>query len=571
MKKITLSLLLFGGFVTSTIAQTIVPTTQQNKKIILEEFTGIHCTYCPDGHARANAIVAANPGNAFVINIHVGSFATPSVGEPDFRTAFGTAIAGQTGLTGYPSGTVNRTIFAGLGMPNTSGVIPATTTAMGRGNWLNASNQTKIIPSYVNVAAEATIDVNTRLLTVHVESYYTAGSPVASNKLNVALLQNNTTGTQTGGGQGSEYNHQHRLVHMLTGQWGADITTTTAGTFVDRTYTYTIPASYVGVPAVLGDFEIVAYVAEGNQKIVSGNGAIPTYLNLTTNDAKVYSVKPILDQCISSMSPKITIQNNGTTTLTSLPITYNINGGANQVYNWSGSLSVLARANITLPNINYTILGSNSLNISLPTDNNISNNTGSVSFNKAVESNNTLTLNIQPDAYGSEIGWDIKNAAGSIIANGGPYTDGDTTLITVPVNLPSDDCYTFTMTDAYGDGLDAPGYVTLTDSNSFVVSNITGNYGSSVVKNFATGAFLGTDSFEKNTVSLYPNPTNGILRIKTETAVDVVITDITGKVVYTAKDVNNDASFNLSSLQKGIYFARINNGNKEKVEKIILN
>ena len=40
---------------------------------------------------------------------------------------------------------------------------------------------------------------------------------------------------------------------------------------------------------------------------------------------------------------------------------------------------------------------------------------------------------------------------------------------------------------------------------------------------------------------------------------------------YSVKEVNNDASFNLSSLQKGIYFARINNGNKEKVEKIILN
>lgn len=563
MKKITLILAILIVSIQGN-AQTIVQTTPQNKKIILEEFTGIHCVYCPDGHTRANAIAAANPGNAFIINVHVGGYATPSAGEPDFRTSFGTAISGQTALTGYPSGTVNRTVFSGLSM-TTGG------TAMGRGNWLNASNQIKAQSSYVNVAAEATIDVNTRLLTVHVEGYYTAGSPVATNKLNVALLQNNTTGPQTGGGLGSEYNHQHRLVHMLTGQWGADITTTTAGTFVDRTYTYTIPASYVNIPAVLGDFEIVAFIAEGNQKIISGNGTIPTYLNLTTNDAKVYSVKPIVDQCISSISPKITIQNNGSTTLTSLPITYNINGGANQVYNWSGSLSALTRATITLPNINYSILASNSLNISLPTDNNITNNSGSVSFNKAVESNNTLTLNIQPDGYGSEILWNIKNAAGSTIASGGPYTDGNTTLISVPVNLPSDDCYTFTMTDLYGDGLESPGYVSLTDSNSVVVSELIGNYGTGVSKNFATGAFLGTDSFEKNTVSLYPNPTNGILRIKTETTVDVVITDLTGKVVYSVKEVNNDASFNLSSLQKGIYFARINNGNKEKVEKIILN
>ena len=32
------------------LAQTIVSTSPENKKIILEEYTGIHCTYCPDGH-----------------------------------------------------------------------------------------------------------------------------------------------------------------------------------------------------------------------------------------------------------------------------------------------------------------------------------------------------------------------------------------------------------------------------------------------------------------------------------------------------------------------------------------
>ena len=47
---------------------------------------------------------------------------------------------------------------------------------------------------------------------------------------------------------GNEYNHMHRLVHMVTGQWGTVIPTTTTGTFVDETYTYTIPADYNGVP-----------------------------------------------------------------------------------------------------------------------------------------------------------------------------------------------------------------------------------------------------------------------------------------------------------------------------------
>ena len=37
------------------------------------------------------------------------------------------------------------------------------------------------------------------------------------------------------------YNHQHMLRHLLTGQWGDDITNTTTGSFFTNTYTYTIP------------------------------------------------------------------------------------------------------------------------------------------------------------------------------------------------------------------------------------------------------------------------------------------------------------------------------------------
>lgn len=161
----------------------------------------------------------------------------------------------------------------------------------------------------MNVATTATIDVNTRVLTVLVEAYYTGASPVSTNRLNVAFLQNNTLGPQTGGNMGSNYNHQHRLIHMLTGQWGETISTTTAGTFVTRTYTYTIPASYNSIVAEMGEFEVVAFMAETQQKIISGNGTTPTYTGLTSNDAKIKEVKEIASQCVTSIQPKVEIQN----------------------------------------------------------------------------------------------------------------------------------------------------------------------------------------------------------------------------------------------------------------------
>lgn len=56
-------------------AQTFVSTEVANKNVILEEYTGINCGYCPDGHKIANQIIAAHPGRAWAINIHQGSFA----------------------------------------------------------------------------------------------------------------------------------------------------------------------------------------------------------------------------------------------------------------------------------------------------------------------------------------------------------------------------------------------------------------------------------------------------------------------------------------------------------------
>ena len=252
-KQLLIYTFLLIGFLTN--AQTIVSTAPQNKKVILEEFTGIYCVYCPQGHAIAQAMKNADPNNVFLINVHVGGYAAPTGGDPDFRTPFGTAIAGQSNLAGYPAGTVNRREFAGLQQNGTG-------TAMSRGNWTNAGNQIKLQSSYVNVAVESSINVTNNELTVHVEAYYTGASPVSTNLLNVALLQNNTTGPQTGGNAGNEYVHQHRLVHMITGQWGESITTTTSGTFVDRTYTYTLPANYNGIPVEISELEIVAFVAE---------------------------------------------------------------------------------------------------------------------------------------------------------------------------------------------------------------------------------------------------------------------------------------------------------------------
>ena len=570
MKRFLLLLIVFKSF--GTLAQTIVSTSAQNKKVILEEFTGVNCVYCPQGHAIANTIKNANPSNVFLINIHVGGYSTPTAGQPDFRTTFGTAINNQAGVAGYPAATVNRTQFSGLAQNGGTG------TAMNRNNWTTAVNQTLAQSSYVNVATTASINVNTRLLTVFVEAYYTGNSPVTSNRLNVALLQNNTLGPQTGGNLGSNYNHQHRLIHMLTGQWGEIYTTTTAGTLITRTYTYTLPASYNANPAEMGEFEIVAYVAETTQKIISGSGATPTYTGLAANDIKIKEVTEVLEQCTNSLQPVVAIQNYGNSTITTLPITYSINSGTPQIFNWTGSLAPLASATVTLPAITYSLQPSNSLVVSVPSDNNNLDNSGTQFFAKAIDTDKSnLTIKITLDQYGSETSWTLRNSNNAIVAQSTVYADaaaaGEYPQADINITVP-DNCYTFTILDAYGDGISgdygAGSYQIFADGA--LISGIEGGaFGGSDIRKFGVVTTLSNTQFEPNKISVYPNPTKGLITINTENNVDVSISDITGKVVFTKNNVSNNEAINLVGLQNGVYFAKITADGINEIKKIILN
>jgi len=556
IKKLSLSFLLLF-FTITLIGQTIVGTSPEDKKVVLEEFTGIHCVYCPQGHAIAQAIQDNNPDDVLLINIHVGSYANPGSGEPDFRTSFGTGIVNQTNLAGYPAGTVNRHLFPGQGQDGG--------TAMGRSKWTSTANQILGESSFVNVAVEAEIDVLTNEMTVHVEAYYTGDSPESSNLLNVALLQNNTKGPQTGGGAGNQYNHMHRLVHLITGQWGINIPVTTAGTFVDEYFTYTIPADYNDVAVELADLELVAFITNTHQEIPSGGGALPTFVNIEhANDANLKSIHELPDTCSDLVTPVVEIQNLGQNTITALTINYSINGNS-ESYNWTGNITSLRTEVIELPEVSFTLNQNNTIEVTIPNDDDNNNNTQTITFDQAPESTGKIYLELHTDAYGSEVRWNIKDSDGTIIFNGGPY--GNNQTINESFQLEST-CYTFNLIDTYGDG---GGAVTLIDLNNLEIYHTTGNYGSGESQQFSTDGVLGVTNNTLNSLVIYPNPTNSVLNIRNAENATIEIYDLLGRVVATRSNIALEESINVSSLTTGTYLIKVINNNQVKTEKFIIN
>lgn len=511
-------------FGVAAFAQTFVSTTAENRNVVLEEFTGINCQYCPDGHKIANQIKAGNPSNVVLVNVHVGGYATPSAGQIDLRTNFGTALDNQAAVEGYPAGTVNRHVFPGL----------ATGTAMGRGDWNNAANQTLNMASPVNVAARATIDLTTRVLTVVVEAYYTGTSSASTNKLTVALLQNNIEGTQSGASlnptailPNGNYNHMHALRHFLTGQWGATISNTSTGSFFTETYTYEIPAAIRSLPVLLPDLEVAVYVAEGNQEILSGNMAELTFISPNAVDALPFEAIVPDYLCDNELNATVKIQNMGSQTLTSLDVLYSVNGGPAGTYNWTGSLPTASIASIDLPAISFTHFEENTLWVATQNPNGqfdpiSANDIVMVDFLPARNSGNQVTLTLTTDNYGSETSWLLKDPSGSTIASGGSY--GNNATVTENFTLQNG-CHEFIINDEFGDGICCGygnGSYTLTSGAQTLYDG--GQFAAQEVRLFNVGGVAGLEDMEILTgLSIYPNPFTDNATLRFELAEDAQV------------------------------------------------
>ena len=323
MKKI-LTYGILGLFtISSSIAQNWVSTTPENKKVILEELTGVNCTYCPDGHKRANAIKDNNPDNVFLVNIHAGGYATPRAGQPDLRTTEGNAINSVANPAGsYPAGSINR--------------FKTPQWAENRGLWNASTNTILSQSSPVNLYVKSFFDRTTRELTTEVEVYYT-DDVSSNNKLTVMLTQDGILGPQSGGTRyypenfiGDQYIHNHVLRDVITpgGAWGETITETNKGNYTYKKYITSIPESIQNIPVIFYNLNVVAFISgSDNSNILSGAGAPVEYDPTGAINLSLTNKTPApTGLCVDPFKPVIEVTNLSSETVNSFDLTTSING-----------------------------------------------------------------------------------------------------------------------------------------------------------------------------------------------------------------------------------------------------
>ncbi|MDE0954554.1 MAG: Omp28-related outer membrane protein, partial [Candidatus Poseidoniales archaeon] len=390
-------------------AQTIVSTTPENKNAIVEESTAIHCSYCPDGHAMLNQIIDQNPNDVFVIKFHEGGYAwdcDPNGGH-DFNNALANQLGNMAAANGQPSASVNRQVFSNLSM--TGG------TAMSRSYWNTAISQVLQESSYVNVNLEAELAGN--VLTIHVEAYYTASSPESTNYLHVAIMQDETVGPQLGGTDFNpsyvvssspnsnyghneyDYRHMDRLVDMVDGISGDAITTTSTGSFIDRTYTYTLPDMYNDVPVDLAEIEVAAFITDGDE-IINGYKVPVSYLDY---DVAIASIDSPSGNGVYSDNENIvvTLENLGENTVSNFDVTYQVNGGNTVTESFTGSIAYNETSQFTFyATYDFSTPGDYEIvaSTSMTNDENNSNDASSTSFTSIVGGD-------CPDEYSLPIVW----------------------------------------------------------------------------------------------------------------------------------------------------------------------
>ena len=444
MKKIVLSLLgLFSAFAVSAQTPQFVSTEPANKNVIIEEYTGINCGYCPDGHKIVREYEEGNPGRVFGINVHAGGYAAM------YTTQWGTALMNQTGLQGFPSGTVNRHVFSG-------GV-----TALGRGDFVSCGNQILAEASFVNVAAQASIDATTRVMTVNVEAYYTADAATASNKLNVVLLQDSIIGPQSGASANpsqvtsdGQYIHMNMLRDMLTGQWGDEITAPEgsavipAGTLIQRTYTYNIPGSISDELVKLGHLKLVVFVARDQQEIYTGSMCVPTISNYPELAAMSTTMSAQGQTgCNDLASLSLKVYNYGANAITNMQIAYGSAVSGNQTFDWTGSITTDEEVFVELPDVAVNVGQNTNVFANIVSINGTaiedSQKTATIKKDAPKEGNgDKLKIIIKTDQYASECSWKLSDGNGNVLKNKS-YSGNSVKRDTVIVPLTETGCYVF--------------------------------------------------------------------------------------------------------------------------------
>jgi lysyl endopeptidase len=389
------------------------------------------------------------------------------------------------------------------------------------------------------------------------------GSTEANSTWTVEWDRNTTT---EGGSSGSPlFDQNHRIIGQLWGG-GASCSNLSSPDYYGRLHSSWEPASSNSTN------QLKYWLDPNNSGAQFIDGYDPSNATPVAVDPGVTNPQGVSGTfCGAEVTPQVTIQNNGSDTLTTLDINYGFDGTQNQTFNWMGNLAQWQSTSVTLPTTTLTA-GAHSFSASVSnpntgqTDENNNNNSVSSSFNVVI-GGQSVQLNLALDCYGSETSWELQDNTGTAIYSASGYPDDQPGPVTMDAWCLNDGCYTYYIMDSYGDGVFGGFWCGQDGSASIVYQGDTlaalpesqANFGDQTTLQFCIGP-LGLEWSSIKDIQVYPNPfTNSIqINLNQVEASELILTDITGKE-FIRKSLKENTIFLEfgSELSAGAYFVKV--------------
>lgn len=568
MKKITLLICALISCMCQVSAQSFVSTEPQKRNVLIEEFTGRSCQYCPDGQIIANSIESDYPDRAFVVAVHTGGLSPYSY--PNLNTTIGDELDAAFTGNSRPSAVINR----------------SKAEEMGRTGWSYEAGVQLGQDAEVNVGGVVVVDNSSRRATIVVDVYYTGSSVSASNYLNVYMIQDSILGSQQGADKNPDqivngsYCHMHVLRSSVTPTWGDIISPTTAGTSIRKTYTYDIPNSYNNVNVNLDNVHFLAFITEQYQdvptrpvlnvnkltKIQGTFGSLAPYIINMKHSDKI--------SCSEENTFSANVLNVGSQTLKSFKMNVKLDGTVVDTYTWEGSVeqfeAVPVELTIDVPagshDVDFEIVEANSTNITAKSSMNVE-----LREPVLVESQSdkmSLIIDVVQDKYGDQITWEMLKSDMTVIASGGPYEtiEGSTAtkLHRVSVDIPVNECVKFIIRDNSANGICCQygdGYYKIKGNNSVLVDG-NGDFGREASHNLSIVKATGVEENIMQLYDIYPNPAKNTLSVSGENMSQIMIYNSLGQMVKSVSCDSDNMTIDVNDMNTGVYFINIvdNNG-----------
>ncbi|PSR05141.1 MAG: hypothetical protein BRD50_01760 [Bacteroidetes bacterium SW_11_45_7] len=244
------------AFKDSTYVASEIEAPQQ-KRVVLEEFTGVGCPNCPEADTLIDNFLKKYE-NLIVLGYHDSSsyFTLPYGNERDLRTDEAKALNNLLSpFTGRPAASIDRKQFSG-----------ESNLVLGTGKWANYISQRTQSSTPVNMSLSTRYEDSTRSLSVEVRVHYTSPENQL-NRLTIAIIENDIITKQAlGGGEyDTNYTQKHVLVGTLTNAKGTSLNENLEqGRTIIESYRKELPKEWVA-----DNCKVVAFVARsGSSKTI---------------------------------------------------------------------------------------------------------------------------------------------------------------------------------------------------------------------------------------------------------------------------------------------------------------